>query len=146
MQESRKESVPPIIWQQRVGEALRQLPDRSALSRSPLARLSYVERVARERYKGRLMARGLALREVLGGCVDRVVTDIANEPPLHREREYLVLLRDGLSCREASERLGLSREHVSRVYSKRALRLLTDEFLCQTRRSKQSSSSQHPTR
>lgn len=135
MQESNKESVPPIIWQQRVGEALRNLPDRSALSRSPLARLPCVERVASERYKGRLMARGLALREVLTDCVARVVADVADEPALHREREYLVSLGDGLSCKEASRRLGLSREHVSRVYSRRALRLLTDEFLYQTRRS-----------
>ena len=116
-----------------MGEALRNLPDRAALNRSPLARLSYVERLASERYGGRLMARGLALREVLGACVDRVLSDLGNEKALHRERDYLELLRDGLSCREASKRLGLSREHVSRTYRKRALQLLTEVFLAVTR-------------
>jgi len=135
MREIKEGSWPSVVWQQRVGEALRNLPDRSALSRSPLARLSYVERLAIERYNGRLMAKGLALREVLGGCVERVVGDIANEPALRREREYLESLRDGLSCKEASKRLGLSREHVSRVYRRRALQLLTEEFLCLTKRS-----------
>jgi len=79
------------------------------------------------------MARGLALREVLGACVDRVLSDLGNEKALHRERDYLELLRDGLSCREASKRLGLSREHVSRTYRKRALQLLTEVFLAVTR-------------
>jgi DNA-binding NarL/FixJ family response regulator len=92
-----------------------------------------VERLASERYGGRLMARGLALREVLGACVDRVLSDLGNEKALHRERDYLELLRDGLSCREASKRLGLSREHVSRTYRKRALQLLTEVFLVVTR-------------
>ena len=142
MRETNKESCPPTVWQQRVGEALKNMPDRSALNRSPLARLSYVERVASERYNGRLMARGLALREVLDGCVERVVSDIANEPALRREREYLELVRDGLSCKEASKRLGLSREHVSRIYRKRSLQLLTEEFLQRTRHREWSSSSQ----
>jgi len=75
------------------------------------------------------MARGLALREVLLGCVESVVLDIGNEPALSREREYLVLLKDGLSCKEISGRLGLSREHISRVYRKRALELVTEAFL-----------------
>jgi len=118
-----------IVSQQRLGEALRNLPDRSALSRSSLARVSYVQRLADERYRGRLMARGLALREVLLGCVESVVLDIGNEPALSREREYLVLLKDGLSCKEISGRLGLSREHISRVYRKRALELVTEAFL-----------------
>jgi DNA-binding NarL/FixJ family response regulator len=133
MRETKKEPCPPILWQKRVGEALRNLPDRSALSRSPLARLSYVEKIASERYNGRLMAKGLALREVLCGCVEGVVSDVANEPTLRRERQYLELVRDGLSCSEASKRLGLSREHVSRTYRKKALQLLTEEFLRRTK-------------
>ena len=133
MRETDEASCPPVVWQRRVGEALRNLPDRSALNRSPLARLAYVERLANERYGGRLMARGLALRETLGGCVDLVLSDIADEKGLDREREYIACLRDGLSCKEASRRLGLSREHVSRTYRRRALLLLTETFLATTR-------------
>lgn len=58
----------------RVGHALRNLDDRSLLNRSPLARLAYVERLARERYCGHLLPRGLALRELLIACVERVAS------------------------------------------------------------------------
>lgn len=95
----------------------------------PLARLAYVERLARERYKGHLLPRGLALRQLLIDCVERVVRDLSSERALSRVCQYLVLSKEGLSCQRISKELGLSREHVSRVYRRRALELLTQEFL-----------------
>ena len=59
-------------WVSRVGHALRNLDDRSALNRSPLARLSYVERLAKERYSSHVLPRGLALRTVLVACIEKV--------------------------------------------------------------------------
>ena len=116
-------------WVSRVGEALRNLDDRSALNRSSLARLSYVEKLAREHHGGRILPRGLALREVLVSCVDNVVNDLDGEPSLSRECRYLTMLKNGLNTRQISGELGLSREHVSRVYRRRALELVTNEFL-----------------
>jgi hypothetical protein len=116
-------------WVIRVGYALRNLDDRSVLNRSPLARLTYVDRLVRERYSNHILPRGLALREVLVECVGRVVNELSKEPGLSRACRYLNLLKQGLSCRQISSELGLSREHVSRVYRLKALELVTTEFL-----------------
>jgi hypothetical protein len=117
-----------VQWVNRVGHALRNLDDRSELNRSPLARLSYVEKLARERYSIHILPRGLALRAVLVDCIEKVVNDLSKEPGLARACRYLALLKQGLSCRQISEELGLSREHVSRVYRLKALELVTTEF------------------
>ena len=116
-------------WVSRVGHALRNLDDRSALNRSPLARLSYVERLAKERYSSHVLPRGLALRTVLVACIDKVTNDLSTEPALSRACRYLALLKQGLSCRQISTELGLSREHVSRVYRLKAFELVTTVFL-----------------
>jgi hypothetical protein len=116
-------------WVNRVGHALRNLDDRSALNRSPLARLSYVERLAKERYSSHVLPRGLALRTVLVACIEKVVNDLSSEPALARTCRYLSLLKQGLNCRQISAELGLSREHVSRVYRLKAFELVTTVFL-----------------
>jgi AraC-like DNA-binding protein len=116
-------------WVNRVGHALRNLDDRSILNRSSLARLSYVEKLARERYSSHILPRGLALREVLVECIDKVVNDLSEDAGLSRACRYLDLLKQGLSCQQISSELGLSREHVSRVYRPRALDLVTTAFL-----------------
>jgi len=96
-------------WVSRVGHALRNLDDRSVLNRSPLARLSYVERLAKEHYNSHVLPRGLALRTVLVACIERVINDLSKEPALSRACRYLALLKQGLSCRQISAELGLSR-------------------------------------
>jgi len=116
-------------WVNRVGHALRNLDDRSALNRSPLARLSYVERLAKERYSSHVLPRGLALRTVLVACIEKVMNDLSAEPALSRACRYLALLKQGLSGRQISAELGLSREHVSRVYRLKAFELVTAVFL-----------------
>ena len=117
-------------WADRLGHALRNLDDRSVLNRSPLARLAYVERLAKERYGDHVLPRGLALRELLIECVDRLANDLHNEPALSPACQYLVLQKEGLNCQRISQKLGLSREHVSRVYRPKALELLAEQFLC----------------
>ena len=116
-------------WESRVNHALRNLDDRSVLNRSPLARLTYVEKLARERYSSHILPGGLALREVLEGCIEKVVNDLSGERRLSRVCRYLTGLKQGLSCKQISSDLGLCREHVSRVYRVRALELVTKEFL-----------------
>jgi len=116
-------------WVNRVGHALRNLDDRSALNRSPLARLSYVERLAKERYSSHVLPRGLALRTVLVACIEKVTNDLSTEPALSRACRYMSLLKQGLNCRQISAELGLSREHVSRVYRLKAFELVTTVFL-----------------
>lgn len=122
-------------WQRRVAYALRHFGDRSVLNRSPLARLAHIERLAAEQYSGRLLPRGLALHDTLSACVDKVLTELNDEPALARACTYLQLLLQDKTCREISRQLGLSREHVSRLYRKRALELVTEEFRSTVRNS-----------
>jgi hypothetical protein len=124
----RKSSSSLNELQERVRHALKNLGDRTALNRSPLAKLEYVERLATAQYSGHLLPRGLALHDILIQCVDRVSTELGNEPALRNACTYLELLTSGASCREISKQLGLSREHVSRVYRKKAIDLACEEF------------------
>jgi hypothetical protein len=82
-----------------------------------------------EKYSGRLLPRGLALHDILTTCVERVSSELSNEPGLARACSYLRLVTAGANGREISEELGLSREHISRVYRKQAIELVTEEFL-----------------
>ena len=129
LESNNKGSASLAAWQKRVEKALRNLGDRSILNRSPLAKLQYVERLAGEKYKGCLLPRGLALHDLLISCINKISTEVGLEPGLARACKYLELLVEGLSCREISMKLGLSREHVSRVYRKKAIELVTEEFL-----------------
>jgi predicted transcriptional regulator len=99
------------------------------LNNSHLARLSYVERLASEKYRGHSLPRGLALHDILLKCVEKVLTELSSEPCLAKACTYLKLVTNGATCREISKQLGLSREHVSRVYRKKAIELVTEEFL-----------------
>lgn len=116
-------------WKQRVEHALRNLHDRGVLNQSSLARLAYIERLASEQYNSRLLPRGLALHDVLLACVENVLEEVGSEPGLARACNYLELFTDGLTCQEISKQLGLSREHVSRVYRRKAVELVTEAFL-----------------
>jgi len=122
-----------IRWEKRIDHALKSIGDRGELNLSPLAGIDYVGKLASEHYSGHLLPRGLALHDVLLACVDKISTEFSNEPALGRACNYLQLLVQGLSCREISKQLGLSREHVSRVYRKKALALLIEEFLSRVR-------------
>lgn len=116
-------------WHQRVAYALRHFGDRTVLNRSPMARLAYIERLAATQYSGRLLPRGLALHDMLLACVDKILTELRNDPALARACTYLQLTLQGKTCKEISKELGLSREHVSRVYRQKAIELVTEEFL-----------------
>lgn len=128
-QSPKRDSTALGEWQQRVDDALRNLGDRSVLNRSPLARLAYIKRLAAEQYAGHLLPHGFALHDVLLASVNKISTELADEPGLTRACKYLQLLVQGLSCQEISSQLGLSREHVSRIYRKKAIELMTEGFL-----------------
>ncbi len=116
-------------WEKSIGYALRNLGDRSVLNRSPLAKLVYIERLASAQFSGHLLPRGLALHDVLLACVEGVKAEVGEQPGLSRACKYLELLASGLNCREIASQMGLSREHISRVYRRKALGLLTEKFL-----------------
>ena len=116
-------------WQNRMGHALRYLDDLSKLNQSPLARLTYVERLAKNEYYGCILPRGQALRQLLLVCIEQVMSDGSEEPCLLKACQYLQLRRNGYGCQQISAEMGLSREHVSRHYRKQALDLVLESFL-----------------
>jgi hypothetical protein len=123
-------------WVTRVEYALNNLNDRSVLNSSPLAHLTYVEKMAKEKYYSHVLPRGLALHDVLLSCVQKISSELGNEPRLARCCKYVELLSEGINCRQISKQLGIPREHVSRVYRKKAIELVTEEFLSTVNNSK----------
>jgi hypothetical protein len=115
-----------VLWKNRLDDALRYLDDRSALNRNPLSRLSYAKRLADRKYQDKIMPAGLALREWINISIDRIAEDVSGDAGLSRLSTYLICAKEGLNRRQTSERLGLSREHVSREIRPRALELLAD--------------------
>ncbi|HEX77590.1 MAG TPA: type IV secretory system conjugative DNA transfer family protein [Dehalococcoidia bacterium] len=83
------------LWQERVWHALRHLDDRSVLNQSPLARLAYIQRLAEGKFRGSILVRGLALREALIGCIDRIITEANTEPGLETTCHFLRLVKEG---------------------------------------------------
>lgn len=85
-------------WVAMVGYALHNLDGRSVLNRTSLAWLTYVEQLARERYGGHILPCGLALRELLISCVNRVINYLNGEPTPSRVCQCLAMLKQGLNC------------------------------------------------
>ena len=119
----------PEIWQERVWHALRHLDDRSILNQSPLARLTYIQRLAQKEFKGNALVRGLALKYVLTNCIDRIIAELGTEAGLIKECEFLKMVKQGHNLSVIGKLLGLSREHITRTYKKKAVELVTQEFL-----------------
>ena len=120
--------VPFEVMIPRVASAVRNLDDLIALDLSPLAKLGFVERYAADHYQDRSCSKGLALRDLIKESLDDIISETAGNglPRLH---DLLDMLRNGLNISQASREMGLSREHVSRVYAKQAFRLVTERFL-----------------
>lgn len=119
----------PEVWRARVWHALRHLDDRSILNQSSLARLNYIKRLAESEFKGNALVRGLALKHALLTCVDKIIRELDGEPGLTKTCQFLQFIKQGYSITTISKSLGLSREHVTRHYKKKAVELVTQEFL-----------------
>lgn len=124
-----RKTASPEVWQARVWHALRHLDDRSILNQSPLARLTYIQRLADSEFKGNALVRGLALKHTLLDCVDRIILGLDGESGLTKTCQFLKLIKEGRNVTAISKSLRLSREHVTRIYKKKAVELVTQEFL-----------------
>jgi hypothetical protein len=71
----------------------------------------------------------LGLRVVLVDCIDRIIEQGKSEPGLHNTCEFLRLVKEGMSLAAIGKTLGVSREHATRFYKKKAVELLTKVFL-----------------
>jgi hypothetical protein len=112
-----------------VAYCLRHLNDRIMLNRSPLARLTYVRLLAQKHYKSHVLPRGFALQKLLKFCIQRITGELGGDPVLSRSCQYLTLVSKGLSQNKISSELGLSREHIGRLYRRKAIELLAEDLL-----------------
>ena len=124
----RKDDDIAVRWERRLDVALKNINDRSALNRNALSDIAYIGKLASENYSGHVFPRGLALHDTLLTCIERISSELGDEIRLTRACRYLELKVDGLSCKEIARQLGLSREHTSRVYRRKALEVLAEEF------------------
>ena len=124
----RKDDNTTIRWEGRLDLALKGINDRSALNRNALSDIAYIGKLASESYSGHVFPRGLALHDTLLTCIEKISLELGDEIGLTRACTYLRLIVQGLSCKEIARQLGLSREHTSRVYRRKALEVLAEEF------------------
>ena len=103
-----------------IAHFLRHLDDRTLLNKSPLAKLTFVRKLAKKYYMKNVLPHGLALHELLGYCIKKLTEELGSDPVLGRHCKYLSLVQKGLNQKKISKELGLSREHVSRVYRRKA--------------------------
>jgi len=113
----------------RVDHALRHIDDRIELNRNPLTRLTRVETLARTRYAACVHPQAVALRDMIDVAVRVVLGELQGEAGLRAVREFLALYRSGATVRQASKKLGLSREHCSRTVKKKAIALVAEKFM-----------------
>lgn len=98
------------------------------MEQSPLARLAYIQRLADREFRGKTLVRGLALREALVRCIDKIIAEANGEPGLQKTCQFLDLVKEGQNLTAISEAMGLSREQVTRCHKKKAVELVTEEF------------------
>jgi hypothetical protein len=126
------------LWQEKIWYAMRHLDDPSILNKSSLSRLIYIEKLAEEEFQNYSLRRGLALKRALSSCIDKIVSDAKDQVGLQKICQFLELVKEGQNLTDISKALGLSRERVSTSYKKKAVKLVTQEFmdLVKTRRNK----------
>jgi hypothetical protein len=112
----------------RIDHALRHIDDRIELNRNPLVRLPVIQDLARARYSNCVHPCAVALRHIVRLAVDETLADLQGEPSLRRLLQFLHLYASGSSVKSASEQLGLSREHCSRVLKKQVVLFVAEKF------------------
>jgi len=117
------------LWQDKIWHALRHLDDPSILNKSSLSRLVYIERLAEEEFRNYSVKRGMALKKALTGCIDKIVTNGKDKVGLRKICQFVELIKGGQTLTDISKALGVSRERVSTSYKRKAVELVTQDFL-----------------
>jgi hypothetical protein len=108
--------------------ALHHILDRDELSRNPLAQLPIIDYLVDRYYKDHIFPRGIALHSLFSACINKIYTELKDDPKNSRVGIYLKRRLEGLSCNKVSQDLELTREHVSRTVRIKAIRILAEVF------------------
>ena len=103
---------------------LRHLDDPISLQRSPLARSAVVDQRATETYPNGLVARGRALKDLVGEWLEEIASVVGDG----QFKNFVLLTARGDGTMEASRKLGVSPSYVSRTYKKQLVQLLVERI------------------
>ena len=117
------------VWRERIWDAMRHLDDRIALNQNSLSRLAYIERLAKREFPTKSLANGMALKKTLLVCMNKIIAAQADSPAMGQTCQFLELTKQGLNLTAISDGMGLSREQVTRHHKKKAVELVTQEFM-----------------
>ncbi len=109
--------------------ALRYINDPIALQRSPLCRLSTIEKRALAEYPDGVVSRGRALRDLINECLSEIEQELDGLSGVAKLKLFTSHTREGKGLTQASHSIGVSREHASRTFKRKLIELLTDKML-----------------
>jgi hypothetical protein len=110
-------------WEAIVAAALRRAADLFALEESPLAEEAYIRDLARERFPRKALMHGHAVRAALVAAAMEGAAEMDG-----RFRAFCVAYASGTPISVAASQLGMTREHLTRCWRPRAVRLITAQL------------------
>ncbi|GAF83166.1 unnamed protein product, partial [marine sediment metagenome] len=108
---------------------MKHMDDPLLLSGSPLAQLPAAKAIGERVYRDSLMAEGHALQELLQVSLDWAIAELRGTGRSAQAAHFLSPYCDTPNVTQVAERMGRSREHVSRYYRPLAFELVTKAFL-----------------
>jgi hypothetical protein len=116
------------MWQARARYVLRYLDDPIALQRSPLCRLTALERLAKEKYPGGIVARGRALNSLARQYLLEIEAELDGHGGAARMKSFVALTREGKGVTAASRAMGISPEHACRRFKTYLVAMLAEKL------------------
>ena len=113
---------------------LKHLDDPYELDESRLTHLKGIDVLAQRHHQYSTFAKGEVIKEVLTSSLERLPRNKETRTKLSRCCCLLREVAGGSTLVDASRRLGLRREYVSREYRPRAVRILAKEFTAELER------------
>jgi hypothetical protein len=128
------------VVEREVWHALKCLTDPYELDKSRLTRLKPVEVLAERRAPNGAFTKGEVVSDLLLSCIERLGGKAEREGEFPRCAQLLAEIARCSTLAEASRQIGLSREHVTRKYRPKAIKILAREFLFEAERQVQARS------
>lgn len=116
-------------WINRTRQILRHRDDPIWLQSSPLARTALVEQIAKERYPYGVVARGRALGDLLGECLEEIAAELGNSARVTKLKEFIDSTREGKGVKESGKAIGVSPEYASRYFQYTVVKLVAEKLM-----------------
>ena len=85
-------------WRKRTRYILRHLNDPIALQRSPICRLSTLDRIARLKYPSGVVACGRTLNVIAQECLQEIEAELEGHIGIFKFKTFITLTRQGSRC------------------------------------------------